>query len=73
MTPLIIVYLFMIDFLYMALSLCIKLPLLILISIGVIENKRLIFFDTVIESTMSTLFRMKRMDVLGFRRQRTVL
>lgn len=59
-------YLFVIDVLYMMTTVTVLPPLILLRIIGVCDKVE--WFDKAIEGIMQKLFRMNRMDVLGFRR-----
>jgi len=71
LSPMIILYLFLIDIMYMGLTIII-LPIIFILKLFCRTDK-LFIYDYVMEKILEYFFKMSKMDVLGFRRQRTVL
>lgn len=68
MSPLILIYLLMIDIIYMLLTMAI-LPLALTIQLLSGNKFKLTkHYDTLMENTLQCSFAMTKMDVLGFRR-----
>ena len=70
-TPLLLVYLFIIDAIFLIISIVLT-PLLMLISFITCSKLRMEMIQFVTDKAFETLFGMQEMDVVGFRRLRTV-